>query len=56
MNNLLIIYVDETHIHGMDRCENVGGALNNTFSSFWHSDWCTRGQEYWFVTAAQRKK
>lgn len=48
--------MDEAHIHGMDGGEDVGGALYNAFSSFWHGNWCARGKKYGLVTAAQRKK
>lgn len=48
----LFVDVRHSHVHRVDRGEDIGGALDDTFPCLWHSDGGARGHEDRFVTAA----
>lgn len=43
LHYLLLIHVNDFHVHRMDCCEYIGCTLNDTFSCLWHCDWCACG-------------
>jgi hypothetical protein len=52
--HLLFIYMNELHVHRVNRCENIGSSLYNTLSRLGHSDRRASSQEDWLVATAQR--
>lgn len=49
----LAVDVYEPHVHRMYRGKDVRSTLDHAFPRLRHRDWCTGGQEDWFVTTAQ---
>lgn len=55
-SDLLVVYVDEAHVHGVDGGEDVRGALDDALPGLGHGDGGARGQEDGLVAAAERKE
>lgn len=47
--------MNEFHVHRVNGGEDICCSLYDTFTCFWHCNWCACCDKYWLITATKRQ-